>query len=169
MDLKEFYRPLWGFGLVLIALILLANLVISRTVRSPADARPHGGGPAAAVPAAYPENVENSLSPDQPSRYDIVEQDEKDVPQDRGQWDYMIKKTFQDAGLEDRLKEDRQYRSLVTTYEEYQKRLAGVDSLIRINEEKLRADPGNATVRQQLEELNKLRSALLETEQYLVE
>jgi len=169
MNLKEFYNPLWAFGLVLIGMIVLVNLVITGSVRNHPSRSVVLEKSAAVDKPLLPENIQNSLSPDKPTRYDIVEHDEKDRPQDPGQWDYMIKKTFQDAGLEDKFKHDRQYQSLVTSHEDYQKRLAGVQSLIGTNEEKLKAAPDNTVIRQQLNELYKLRSALIETEKYLVE
>jgi len=169
MNLKEFYKPLWVFGLVLIGLIVLINFLIAGNIGRPARPSVPSEKSLTNDQSSSVKNVQNSLSPDQPTRYDIVEQDERDRPQDSGQWDYMIKQTFQDAGLEDRVKQDNQYRSMVTTREDFQKRLAGVDSLIRTNEEKKEADPDNAVIQQQLDELNKLRAALLETEKYLVE
>ena len=168
MNLKEFYKPLWGFGFVLFGLIILANIVITGSLGK------HPAAPDAGVQTVFSkpisiEIVQNSLSPDQPTRYDFIEHDEEDRPQDSGQWDYHIKKTFQEAGLESRLKEDNRYQSLATSHEDFQKRLAGVDSLIRTNKEKLAADPDNNVTRQQLNELKKLRSVILETEKYFVE
>lgn len=161
MTLKR-YKPLGIFILIYIVLIVIVNILMNRSLQdrnSPQTKANRKSVAAGRLPSEASKKSKNFLRPDNPIRYNIVEQ-KRYVPHNQQQWDEYMKKALQETQALKQIKTAGASSNLKKSKADIQRQRQNIARLITVYETILRASPGDTESQQRLQELYMLRATL---------
>jgi len=100
------------------------------------------------------------LHPEDPSKYGIVVKKEDHIPGNQASWDAVMKKSFSQADVFNRMKDGAAFAEVKKSSKQIQEKLQRLNDRIKGCEKIKRANPGDTEIENRLQSLYRLKSTL---------